>query len=101
MTKRDQSRIVALPAPRVDSAYSLERSLAERRSVREYSDESISLADVSQLLWAAHGMTHAGRGRTVPSAGALYPLEVFLVAGAVDGLEVGLYRHRNATHELE
>ncbi len=69
--------------------------------MREYSGASISLADVSQVLWAAHGVTHAGRRRTVPSAGALYPLQVYLLAGVVEGLETGLYRYRHATHELE
>ncbi len=91
---------VALPAPRTDGTMSVEAALAQRRSVRDYDGEPLALADVSQLLWAAQGVTSASGGRTAPSAGALYPLEVFLVAGAVSGLAPGVYHYLPASHAL-
>jgi SagB-type dehydrogenase family enzyme len=61
----------------------------------------VTLADASQLLWAAQGITDARKGgRTAPSAGALYPLELYLVAGNIDGLPKGLYRYNPQAHEL-
>ena len=78
----------------------METALGVRRSVREYSRDPVSLAELSQLLWAAQGVTHADGGRTAPSAGALYPLELYVLAGNVTGLEAGLYRYRIGRHEL-
>jgi SagB-type dehydrogenase family enzyme len=75
--------------------------LLGRRSVRSYRDEPLSLAQIGQLLWAAQGITDPARGyRTAPSAGALYPLEVYLVAGIVDGLPAGVYRYDSGAHSL-
>jgi SagB-type dehydrogenase family enzyme len=91
---------IALPEPIIDGEISLEQSLAKRRSVREYSDEPLALAEVSQLLWAAQGITAGNRYRTAPSAGALYPLEIHVVAGDVDGLAAGIYRYAPEQHEL-
>lgn len=69
-----------LPAPRLTSEVSLEAALARRRSVRALTSEQLTLAEVSQLCWAAQGITSEKRGfRTAPSAGALYPLELYLL----------------------
>ena len=76
--------IVQLPQPRFDSGTSVEKALLRRRSVREYRDEPLTLAEVGQLLWAAQGVTAPGGFRTAPSAGALYPLELYLVAASAD-----------------
>ncbi|MGD2153038.1 MAG: SagB/ThcOx family dehydrogenase [Gemmatimonadales bacterium] len=92
-------RIIKLRAPQFDGECSLEAALRERRSVREYSDESLTLAEISQLLWAAQGVTHRD-GRTAPSAGALFPLEIYVVVVRADGLAPGLYRYRIGDHEL-
>jgi SagB-type dehydrogenase family enzyme len=89
-----------LPKPSHDGETSLESALRRRRSVREFSNLPLTLAEVSQLLWAAQGVTDPEGKRTAPSAGALYPLEVFLVAGRVDGLPAGVYRYRPRGHEL-
>lgn len=91
---------IALPPPRYEGKMSLERALLERRSLREYSDEPLTLAEVSQLLWAAQGITHPAGLRTAPSAGALYPLEIYLVAGEVDGLSAGVYHYLPEGHQL-
>ena len=91
---------ISLPAARLDSPVSLEGTLQTRRSIRDYADEPLSLEEVSQLLWAAQGITDPRGHRTAPSAGALYPLEVYLLAGNVDGLKTGLYKYIPDGHEL-
>jgi SagB-type dehydrogenase family enzyme len=91
---------LALPQPRTNSEISVEHCLLKRRSVRSFRNAALSLADISQLLWAAQGIAAEGHLRTAPSAGALYPLEVYLVAGNVDGLEPGGYHYRPGRHEL-
>lgn len=96
-----EARVIPLPAARQDGGASIERVLSERRSVREYRGDALSLEDVAQLLWAAQGVTEPRGGlRTAPSAGALYPLETYLVAGSVSGLDAGLYHYLPAEHEL-
>jgi SagB-type dehydrogenase family enzyme len=90
-----------LPEPRYASNTSVEAALAQRRSVRAYSGENLTIEELSQLLWAAQGITEPWGGRTAPSAGALYPLELYVVVGTVTGLDAGVYQYRPATHELE
>lgn len=68
----------ALPPPRTEGPLSLEEALFQRRSVRAYTDRPLTREEVGQLLWAAQGITRAGRYRTAPSAGALYPLELYV-----------------------
>jgi SagB-type dehydrogenase family enzyme len=95
-----QRQPIQLPRPRLKSGYSFEKVLGERRSVREYSSEALTFANVSQLLWSAQGVTHPEGWRTAPSAGAAFPLELYLVAGNVNGLAQGLYRYRADQHKL-
>jgi SagB-type dehydrogenase family enzyme len=78
----------------------VEETLARRRSIREYADAPLVAAEVGQLLWAAQGTSGARGYRTAPSAGALYPLELYLVAGRVEGLEAGVYHYDPAGHAL-
>ena len=87
--------IVHLPAPRTDSDVSLEEALATRRSVREFTDEPLTTQQISQLLWAAQGITADWGGRTAPSAGALYPLEVYVA------MREGLYHYLPEGHRLQ
>ena len=96
----DRGSRIKLPEPRCKSDVSLEWCLEARRSIRSYRDLPLDLAQVAQLLWAAQGMTAPGGLRTAPSAGALYPLETYLVAGRVDGIPAGVYRYVAASHEL-
>jgi len=92
---------IALPPPAMDAGFALEKALRERRSVRAFGPGALSLAELGQLLWAAQGVTAPPGLRTAPSAGALYPLELRVLVGAVAGLEPGLYRYLPAGHRLE
>ncbi len=91
---------VALPKPRQDGGVSVERALAARRSVREFSSDPLPLEAASQLLWAAQGVSDPRGLRTAPSAGGLYPLELYLVAGAVTSIPAGVYRYEPQQHRL-
>jgi len=92
---------IKLPAPKYDGAVSVEKALLERRSIRTYKDEPLTLAGVSQILWAAQGITDPKTGhRTAPSARALYLLEVYLISGNVIGLPMGIYKYQPQGHEL-
>lgn len=93
-------RAISLPAPRGPTAGSLESALWSRRSVRDFAERSIAVAEAAQLLWAAQGANRPDGHRTAPSAGATYPLELYLLAERVDGLAAGLYRYRASTHDL-
>ena len=92
---------VQLPAPELYPQASLGEALQRRRSVRDYTGQSLSLQQVAQLLWAAQGSNHPTGLRTAPSAGALYPLDVLLVTGKVTGLDEGVYRYHPTQHALE
>lgn len=92
---------ISLPEPARESRTSIESALHRRQSVRQYAPDPLTLAEVSQLLWAAQGITRPGGYRTAPSAGALYPLELYLVSGNVSQLPTGVYRYHPEGHELE
>jgi SagB-type dehydrogenase family enzyme len=83
-----------LPQPKRKGTVSLEEAIRGRRSVRRFSDEPVSLEDLSQILWAAQGLTK-GHFRAVPSAGALYPIELFV------STEAGVYKYVPEGHRLD
>lgn len=92
---------IKLPEPKCDGNTSVEEALFERRSVRAYKNEPLALVDVSQLLWAAQGITDLKNGfRTAPSAGALYPLEVYVVVSNVKEVAEGVYKYKPDGREL-
>ncbi|MEO0020519.1 MAG: SagB/ThcOx family dehydrogenase [candidate division WOR-3 bacterium] len=93
--------VVILPKPDTIGRVTVEQALLRRRSVRSYSGEPLTLHEVGQLLWAAQGKTGKTYGRTAPSAGATYPMEVFLVAGRVQGLDSGVYHYDVERHALQ
>lgn len=95
----DNARII-LPEPRYDSDISVEEALLKRRSVRNYTGGALTMQEVSQLLWAVQGITDPSGKRTAPSAGALYPLEVYLVVGSVEDMDKGVYQYKPHQHEL-
>lgn len=91
---------IKLSEPKLKGKMSLEEALLKRRSVREFATTPLTLQEVSQLLWAAQGITSPWGGRTAPSAGALYPLEIYLVAGQVKDLPSGIYKYQPKDHSL-
>lgn len=90
---------IKLPKPKEKGLTSIEETLNQRRSVRDYKKGPLSLEEISQILWAASGKNLYRR--TSPSAGATYPLEIYLAAGEVEGLEPGLYQYSYSRHSLE
>ncbi len=92
--------ITELPEPRYDGDMSVEQGLLQRRSIRSFADESLTLQELAQLLWATQGVTDTRGFRTAPSAGATYPLELYAVVGHVDELSPGVYRYQPDEHRL-
>jgi len=114
--KGETEKNIQLPPPRFDSETSVEEALKLRRSTREYTDEPLSISDISQILWAAQGITkkkdepskywlekyeYQGGYRTAPSAGALFPMELYLVVGNVEGLSEGVYKYIPKNHSIK
>lgn len=87
--------VIELPAPRTTGELSLEEALSARRSVRDFTSEELTLEELAQLLWSAQGITAPWGGRTAPSAGALYPLEVYFATSE------GLLHYRPDGHRAE
>jgi SagB-type dehydrogenase family enzyme len=92
--------VIKLPPPDTLGLVTVEQALWHRRSVRTFTGESLSLRQVGQLLWAAQGLNRGLVGRTAPSAGATYPMELYLVAGKVKRLKPGVYHYGFDGHYL-
>ncbi len=103
-TYENGTPVISLPRPAFTGGMSLWQSLHIRRSRRRYIPEPVSLENLSQLLWAAYGVT-ATKGenfyRSAPSAGARYPIETYVVVNNVDGLTAGIYHYEVRGHRLE
>ncbi len=103
-TYSDPLKIIMLPEPELKGGTGLWEVLLSRRSMRNYTGKPIDLRSLSQLLWAAQGVT-ARMGmyllRTAPSAGALYPVETYLVVHGVEELEQGVYHYQVSDASLE
>jgi SagB-type dehydrogenase family enzyme len=96
-----EEKTLTLPKPRYKSQVSVEEAILKRRSIRNYLDEPIDLGELSQLLWSIQGITDKERDfRAAPSAGALYPLEVYVIVGNVLSLKEGIYRYIPLRHEI-
>ena len=96
------SKTIKLPTPSFIGP-PLEETLKARRSVRDYSDKPVELAELSQLLYAAQGITGKSGSyklRSSPSAGALYPMELYVFAHNVNGIKPGLYHYDPVNHSL-
>jgi SagB-type dehydrogenase family enzyme len=92
--KSGSTKIVQLPPPEQKGKMSVEEALARRRSVREFTREALTERELSQLLWAAQGVTHPDGLRAAPSAGALYPLELYVATAS------GFYHYDPPRHRL-
>ncbi len=98
------ARMIKLSSPASKGAVSVEEAIARRRTWREFTGKPLSEEVLSQLLWAAQGITEPRRGlRAAPSAGALYPLEIYLAVGEPAGsvLRKGIYHYLPLEHGLE
>jgi SagB-type dehydrogenase family enzyme len=99
-----EKNVIELPKPVLKGKMSLEETLAARRSVRSFTEDPLTLQQVAQILWAGQGVTKRGalNFRTAPSAGALYPMELYLVVGdkMVKGLAAGVYHYDPDTHTM-
>lgn len=91
---------IILPPPHTDDGISLNKALEERRTIRTLKNDSLTLEAVSQLLWAAQGITDDKGHRTAGSAFEAYPLEVYVLAGNVTNLTAGVYHYIPQDHSL-
>ena len=97
-----------LPSPSIDGEISVEKTMANRRSQRRYQDRELSAEQLSQILWAAYGVTLPntdraflrGGFRTTPSAGGLYPFDIYVAIGKVKGIEPGVYKFISDEHKI-
>lgn len=98
--KMNEKYLIEMNEPRTKGGISVEEAIKRRRSRRTFTDAPILLTEISQLCWAAQGITEPQTEfRSAPSAGALYPLEVFLVIGNSD-IESGIYQYSCKEHGL-
>ena len=108
LTKTEDAPLTyILPSPKTEGKVSVEEALANRRSHRRFQDRELSAEQLSQILWSAYGITAPndrpflrGGFRTAPSAGALYPFEIYVVVGKVKGVEPGVYRYIAHGHTI-
>lgn len=84
---------IKLPAPKSKGEMSLEESIKKRKSIRSFKEKELTLEQISQILWSSQGLTH-GYYRAAPSAGAFYPLEVYIAKSD------GVYRYVPEEHKL-
>ncbi len=91
-----EGAVTQLPQPRTTGTVSIEQVLAQRRSIRSFTDQPLTQDELGQLLWAAQGITAPQRGfRAAPSAGALYPLELYVVTPE------GVYHYQPQGHQVQ
>ncbi len=92
-------KLIKLPQPVTKGDVSLEEAIYRRHSTRSFRKEPLEIQEISQILWAAYGKSAYGK-KTVPSAGATYPFDIYLVAGIVNKLESGIYLYDGKNHTL-
>lgn len=98
-----QEAVMKLSPPKTEGTVSVEQAIKQRRTVRAFRSRALDLNQLSQLLWAAHGITeNSGFKRAAPSAGALYPMDVYVVVGqnSVAQIEAGVYHYEPKGHFL-
>jgi len=109
LTKTEDTPLTyLLPSPQKDGDVSVEKAMAKRRSHRNFQNREITAEQLSQILWAAYGITEPmpnypflrGGFRTAPSAGALYPFEIYVAVGKVKEIEAGVYKYVSQDHKI-
>jgi SagB-type dehydrogenase family enzyme len=104
MTKKEWKELEKLSSKFPRDTFQILKILKNRKSNRLFSTKPITLNELAFLLWASTGIQRKIKNyefRTVPSAGALYPIETYLIANNVDGLEKALYHYNIESHFLE
>lgn len=94
------SGTVKLPNPSYGSEVSVEEALLKRRSMRRFTSQPLTAKEISQLLWAAQGITDPRGFRTAPSAGGLFPFDIYIAIGNVTGIPAGVYRYDPKGHTI-
>jgi SagB-type dehydrogenase domain len=94
---------IKLPEPEIEGKMSVEEAIKGRRSERGFTDTPLTLKQLSQILWAAQGITGTRGKRAAPSAGATYPIDLYIVVGerGVKGMEAGIYHYIPKGHQIE
>ena len=92
--------IYKLPSPKTRESHPLVDCLANRRSIREYTDAYLTPEELSQLLWSAQGITGQNGERATPSAGGSYPLRIRILVRRVSSFEPGIFEYQSANHSL-
>jgi len=107
--------IIKLPSPQLKGKVSLEETILRRRAIRRYRRDPLDLSQLSQIFWSAQGITGTREFRASPSAGATYPLEIFVLVGkqgvidsevlmqsgqALEALQAGIYHYEIDSHSL-
>jgi SagB-type dehydrogenase family enzyme len=97
--------IIKLPEPKDKKVVYLDELLNKRYSIRTFKQKPISIDDLSYILWCSYGFKKDG-GRVVPSAGALYPLDIYIIAGSIEGernmgIIPGIYHYLPDKHQIE
>ena len=99
--KNINNNMFKLPQFKLKGNISIEEAIDRRRSIRDYLDQPLKIEDVSQLLWAGQGISDpTNKFRTAPSAGALYPIKLYICVGNVSNLPNGLYYYQNSNHSI-
>jgi SagB-type dehydrogenase family enzyme len=101
--KQQMRDVMKLPVANIRGTIAVEQAIAQRRTVRSFIQKKLSLEHLAQLLWAAQGITEKGKFfRSTPSAGALYPMDVYVVVGqgSVTEIEAGVYHYEPREHWL-
>jgi SagB-type dehydrogenase family enzyme len=100
----EEKGVIRLPSPAYDGKISVERAIKQRRTIRDFVPKPLSLTQLSQLLWSAQGITAESHGfRAAPSAGALYPLDIYTAVGdgGVERFQSGVYKYDPTSHSLK
>ncbi len=100
----EEKGVIRLPKPTYEGRVSVERAIKERRTIRDFRAKPLTMVQLSQLFWSAQGISNEGNGlRTAPSAGALYPLDVYAVVGdgGIERLQSGVYHYQPGSHSIQ
>lgn len=85
----------------VQKDFALAKLLEGRESIRQFASSPLSIQEISSILWAGQGMKENSKKRTTPSAGALYPIELYVLVGNVSDLKSGIYHYEISSHSLK